>query len=451
MKKLFITGLLLISSLTFSQVGIGTFNPSDSAELDVSSSDKGVLIPRVYLNDLPDLSPVVGGGEESLLVYNLTEDPSNGLIKGFYYWKDDKWNRILDINDFLSSSVMPTGLERLNEGSGDGWRLIGRNPLNYNNIGLGSVDFSYSGAASTEYGAGSNYSFIHGNYNKINGNGYLAVDPDKPTFSVIMGGQFNTIKESVEGITNGATIIGGYNTVDISQRERSAVIGDQNTIFRNTSGSIIGSKNQIGGNNTYAQGGIFGTGNVIRSLRGFIVGENNEINYGGRQTLLGEGLYSSIPFETVVGQYNANLSSGLVNSDDATNAYYTSTVDPVFRVGIGYLDESDNAIRKDGFRVLRNGKVQITQNPATDNSVSKLYGRAADGSFVLVDKSSLGGAATFDGAVDYSPVGTINLFYLETNYGGEVDFYRVYSASESAIYTKVDFGVWVKSSVTTVN
>ena len=47
-----------IASSTMAQVGIGTASPSNSAQLDVSSSTKGLLIPRVALTGLNSASPL---------------------------------------------------------------------------------------------------------------------------------------------------------------------------------------------------------------------------------------------------------------------------------------------------------------------------------------------------------------------------------------------------------
>jgi hypothetical protein len=82
--------LITISNISgaFSQVGINTPNPNESAVLDISSSDKGVLFPRMDLGDLATADPVVNP-EESLIVWN-TDAANGGVVKGFYYW-DEVW------------------------------------------------------------------------------------------------------------------------------------------------------------------------------------------------------------------------------------------------------------------------------------------------------------------------------------------------------------------------
>lgn len=79
------------------QVGIGTPMPSSSAQLDIVSENKGVLIPRVELTRTTDFSPITGAQTESLLVYNTK--PQNDVALGFYYWSANKWNRIINQTD----------------------------------------------------------------------------------------------------------------------------------------------------------------------------------------------------------------------------------------------------------------------------------------------------------------------------------------------------------------
>lgn len=73
---------LLCGTLTFAQVGIGTSSPDPAAILDIVSSTKGILIPRMTTtqrNAIP--SPATG-----LLVYDT-------LLKGFYGYDGTNWTQ----------------------------------------------------------------------------------------------------------------------------------------------------------------------------------------------------------------------------------------------------------------------------------------------------------------------------------------------------------------------
>lgn len=112
MKKLSLVVLLFLVKYTYAQVGIGTDSPNISAQLELLSSDKGLLIPRLELTSTLDASTVTNGNVESLLIYNTTV--ISDVTKGFYYWEGDKWEKILNesaIKDLLVSlNITPTSL-----------------------------------------------------------------------------------------------------------------------------------------------------------------------------------------------------------------------------------------------------------------------------------------------------------------------------------------------------
>ncbi|WP_010249475.1 hypothetical protein [Myroides injenensis] len=96
MKKITLLAALLATSyFANAQVGIGTPDPATSAELEIVSKlgDKGILIPRVELTEQKKFEPIKGSKQESLLVFNKTA--ATEMPKGFYYWFNDKWNRII--------------------------------------------------------------------------------------------------------------------------------------------------------------------------------------------------------------------------------------------------------------------------------------------------------------------------------------------------------------------
>lgn len=67
--------LIILPFISNSQVGIGTTVPSASSMLDINASDRGILIPRVDLENLNSSSPV-DNPEKSLLLWNT--DAANG-------------------------------------------------------------------------------------------------------------------------------------------------------------------------------------------------------------------------------------------------------------------------------------------------------------------------------------------------------------------------------------
>jgi hypothetical protein len=102
MKKLLLL-FFVISSLSEmnAQTGIGTTTPEASAKLDVYSTNKGFLPPRVTLTSGTDTttipSPATG-----LLVYNTGNNV--GLVAGYYYWNGTSWATIATASGYAVGS-----------------------------------------------------------------------------------------------------------------------------------------------------------------------------------------------------------------------------------------------------------------------------------------------------------------------------------------------------------
>jgi len=99
-KKLLSVSLLLVGLQSYSQVGIGTLTPNQSAQLDVVSNNKGILIPRVGLTNSVDASTIQNGNVNSLLVFNT--NTQNDVTPGYYYWYNDRWMRIVNDADVVA-------------------------------------------------------------------------------------------------------------------------------------------------------------------------------------------------------------------------------------------------------------------------------------------------------------------------------------------------------------
>lgn len=126
LQKYLIVTLLVLGTLpfTYAQVGINITDPNGGALLDVSSREKGVLIPRVNITDLTTIAPISGlisfaeeMAAESLLVYNINDTTG----RGFHYWDGTTWVR-------LSDSI------------NGAWSLIGNSGTNPTSNFIGTTD-----------------------------------------------------------------------------------------------------------------------------------------------------------------------------------------------------------------------------------------------------------------------------------------------------------------------
>lgn len=88
--------LILIGSVSNAQTGIGTLIPDPSSQLEVVSTNKGVLLPKVTLKGETDQTSIAGNkAATSLLVYNTGLHP-DFPIKGFMFWNGSKWRLLTD-------------------------------------------------------------------------------------------------------------------------------------------------------------------------------------------------------------------------------------------------------------------------------------------------------------------------------------------------------------------
>ena len=93
MKSLFLAGFFMFSGQIFGQLGIGTTSPNNAAELDVSSTNKGLLFPRMTNAQMLNItSPATG-----LQVFNTS---ANTL----YYYNGSQWQSALNSYKIYSNA-----------------------------------------------------------------------------------------------------------------------------------------------------------------------------------------------------------------------------------------------------------------------------------------------------------------------------------------------------------
>ena len=95
MRQVLFILTLFISYKSYSQIGIGTSTPNASAKLDITSSNKGFLPPRISLSATNVATPVASPAT-GLLVYNTATSGSapENVVPGYYYWNGVAWVKI---------------------------------------------------------------------------------------------------------------------------------------------------------------------------------------------------------------------------------------------------------------------------------------------------------------------------------------------------------------------
>jgi hypothetical protein len=101
-KRLIVIILLCTNGL-YAQTGIGTTTPNAAAKLDVSSTTKGFLPPKVALTATNSFDPITGlsgstalATAAGLLIYNTATAGTapNNVVPGYYYWNGTMWIQI---------------------------------------------------------------------------------------------------------------------------------------------------------------------------------------------------------------------------------------------------------------------------------------------------------------------------------------------------------------------
>lgn len=96
MKTKLLTFLFMLAVIgAFAQtgnMGIGTATPNADAKLDVTATNKGVLLPRVALTGSGTWLSTTGTPTDGMIVYNTaTVTGAQAVTPGYYYWQGTGW------------------------------------------------------------------------------------------------------------------------------------------------------------------------------------------------------------------------------------------------------------------------------------------------------------------------------------------------------------------------
>ncbi len=193
--KNIITSLLLIFTIsTFSQTGIGTTSPNTNAQLEVASTTKGFLPPRVALTSTTSASPLAAH-VAGMVVYNTAT--AGDVTPGLYVNNGTAW---------VKSAGGATKINELYDGKNDG-----------SSVFLGSNGFNDDGAnQNTSVG-------INALYNDTSGTDNVGVG-------------YQASPHTVTGSNN--TVIGSYANF-LNFGSDNAVLGSHAGYQTNGSGNVL--------------------------------------------------------------------------------------------------------------------------------------------------------------------------------------------------------------------
>ena len=140
MKNLFILIFILSAIKSMAQTGIGTTSPDASAKLEVASSNKGFLPPRVALTATNSASPV-SNPANGLMVFNTVTAGTSPfqVVPGYYYWDGTgaKWVSLSTTVGNVQNQAIYRSTANTNAGA-----AVSTWNMRFNNIAAGDLSVS---------------------------------------------------------------------------------------------------------------------------------------------------------------------------------------------------------------------------------------------------------------------------------------------------------------------
>lgn len=318
-----------------------------SSILDVSSTSKGILIPRVSLTGTGDATTIASPAT-SLLVYNTSS--AGGLTPGYYYWNGTAWVGVaytttwllrgnsgtsaathfigttdnvplvfkvnnqkaglIDVNPNLFLGYQAGNLNTGLENTGIGYQSLNSNTLGYGNTGVGtySIASNTDGSGNTATGAWTLTYNTSGAFNTAVGHFALSHNST---------GNHNS-GFGVNALDGGPFVTGSDNTAAGYQAMKNASDGNKNAaygaeaLYSNSSGSenvAIGYQslyaNTTGGSNTATGSQALKNnsgGGSFNAAYGYATLQNNSGSYNTAVGYANLSAFNSGTGNTAIGQ-----------------------------------------------------------------------------------------------------------------------------------------------------
>jgi hypothetical protein len=390
MKKTILILIVLFTQFAFSQVGVNTTTPDPSSMLDISATNKGVLVPRVSLTNVTTtMLDGTNTAATGLLIWNTNSATVGGNGIGFYFFNGTQW---IPITQTIAGNTLDQSYDQGGAGVG---RIINTTDGDVTLSGSDGLTISKSStednSKSLTINTNVDGNFTNSIYNSLIGN-------------------------SGTGVGNSAIVIDNYIRTLINN---GTIFGMKNRfVLGNNSGSLISTGN-IGLDNDFYSGS--NTGFDIGVNNDFSINSNshygvkNQNSSGARGTMY--GIYNN--FNTLLGSNPSYGVYNLISGGGTGNKYGMFTTIPVGSGGTHYGIYSDvrSTTGFAGYFLGRSSFGTGTTNryllPETDGTSGQVM--TTDGSGNVTFQNIVGdGTGTDDQTIDnFSLNGTILRLSLE--------------------------------------
>ena len=398
--KIYIISLLFLAiGKSFAQVGINTTLPDASSMLDITSTNSGLLIPRVALSSASDVTTIVSP-LISLLVYNSGFAPN-----GYYYWNGSIWVQLAvglnadwsltgnsgtsAVTNFLGTTDdVDLVFKRFNIRSAFIGNNIGATPTTVNvkntSFGANSLLNPATGYRNTAIGTNVMSGNTTGSRNVALGDVALASNQTGiENVAIGVGALFSNV-------INSSNVAVGRNALTASTADFNTAVGDR-ALSANSSGTL---NTAVGVNSLFLN--TLGNNNSalgVQSLRSNTLGNNNSA-FG----------YQSF-FSNVTGIGNIGLGFQAGYNETASNKLYIENSNADANNALIYGEFDNNIVRI-------NGTLQIS-NPASAPGYSLPIVRGTAGQFLQTDGAG-GTFWTSNTVFAYTTTGAATGVYLVT-------------------------------------
>ena len=378
--------LVIIPFIGYSQVGINQPIPDNSSALDVTATNKGILVPRVSLNDVSDISAsaTIVAPATGLVVWNTNASVIGGNGIGYYFFNGIIWR------NFSNQNALDTAYDQGGLGNGntilatDGAvRIEGADGILITGaLGSGNdIDIEVSGAGTRFFFNPLKAGFAAG---AIDGVQWDDINRDNYTFGV---GQ-NTRPKSGRGFAaNFATEV---NTNGIN-------------------GAAFGNTSEARNSGAFATG--FTT--ISRGDQSFTQGNETQAN-ATRSMALGEFTIAKSKAEIALGSFNKNYAAFDISgtASDSEEAFYTQ--DRILVIGNGTSDIAKSNV----LEIWKDGRTIINDNytlPITDGTAYQTITTDGSGNVSWQDEN------TYDTHFTQICMYTNDAGYTMNNTGANID------------------------------
>ncbi len=359
---IFYISILILTNKTFSQsVGIGTNTPNSSAQLEIKSNTKGILIPRTsYLTRIGILNPA-----KALLIYDT-------VYNSFWFYNGTDWIESSRIDQPTASTFL--GFQ------------TGTNNIGVANTGIGhqALSVNITGGLNTALGYFSLMQNNTGHSNTAVGNNSLRSNIGGSENTAIGS---NSLSDNTIGMRN--TAIGNSSLNNNTTGSNNSAIGEE-AMNNNTTGynNIAAGFRALYNNGSGYSNVAIGTGSLSANSVGYYNIAIGDSALSSQNTNENIAIGSKALRDNLTGQYNIALGDwSLINNKANKN------------IAMGHYALLENTT---GSSNIALGTQSLYQNTTGSNNISigDLAGRFIEGSNnIVIGASAEVNPGTLSGAI----------------------------------------------------